>query len=142
MGTMRNEERIREAVEMRRLGMTYKAIGGVLGVSADRARQLVVGFEFRQARPRQWFDGLELATARRLLAAGFKSRDDCLRLADDRVARDHTRSKEWFRLTPRMVNDVRAWLGVTPFNSDLSEQEIVERAKRLLERHGYTVTKG
>ena len=136
---MRNEERRQEATRLRGLGMTYKAIGAELGVSADRARQIVVSLEFEtRRRAIDPFFGLRYTTVQRLRELGYESRDACRALANDDVARNSMRGTTWAKLTLRMVNEIRGWLCVAPLNSAVTP-ETLEQAKNLLEKHGYRV---
>lgn len=161
---MRDWTRYEEAKRLRDSGMTFKAVGEALGVSAARARDLVRGQEnraaylaYREANPKapDWFAGLSANTARRLKECGFNSREDCHFLAADDLQMwrgsvvlpgwEEDRSVLWKwsdrKLSIAVVNEVRAWLGAEPFvpqQRKVTEAEL-QRAKRMLERHGYKV---
>lgn len=161
---MRDWTRHEKAKKLRDSGMTFKAVGEALGVGAARASDMVRMQERREAyqayraehpEPTKWFDGLTTGTAYRLEQCGFHSRDDCLSLARgnlemwrgsvvlDGWKEDRGVLWKWSKkkLSLAIVNEVRAWLGVKPFAPPQPEATAaeLERAKRLLERHGYKV---
>lgn len=161
---MRDWKRYEEAKRLRDSGLTFKAVGEALGVGADRARDLVKAQERREAylayraehpRKPEWFDGLTAKTAERLKRCDLNSREDCMALASDDLQMwsgsvalpgwEEDRGVLWKwsdkKLSIAVVNEVRAWLGVSPFVPRQREATAaeLERAKRLLEHHGYKV---
>lgn len=161
-------KRYEKAKQLRDSGATYRAIGAELGVGPARAKQLVDGQERKLKRLAaeaadpsliSWHRGLKNNTAWRLEQGGINSREACQILCrDDLVVYKgivrlpgwteppHPRDpKPWScyykELSIKMVNEVREWLGVKPFTPPPKQATSadLDRALRLLERHGYKV---
>lgn len=161
---MRDWTRYENAKKLRDAGMTFKAVGVELCVSVERARQMVAAQERRERRIAveaenpslvPWHRGLKYGTRYELERRGFTSKEDCGILCGDdlEVYRRSVALPGWQpcekwewerndkRLSFALVNEVRAWLGAelfVPPQRKATDAEL-ERAKRLLERHGYKV---
>jgi len=101
-----------------------------------------------------WYRGLQPSTYRELIEKGFNSRADCTALAADEL-KTYKRAialpgwektkRCWSysekRLSLRLVNEVRVWLGVAPYAipSRIPNNAEIQRARRLLEQHGWQV---
>ena len=96
------QERIRIARSLRRTG-TLSDVGAVLGVTRERARQILLQDEHNQAMP-GWTKGLDVRTARILLAEGFKSKRK-LKSAIECGARIH-------RISTLRLVELRRWLHI------------------------------
>jgi hypothetical protein len=156
--------RYEEAKRLRDSGMTFKAIGISLGVGMQRAREIVEKQERRERAlaaerdnpsPIPWHRGLAYGMKYKLEIRGFRSKEDCeILCSDDLVV--YRRSValpgwepcegwEWKcsekRLSFAEVNEVRAWLGASPFvpPQRIVSEAAIERAKKLLERNGYKI---
>ena len=160
---MKDWSRYEEAKRLRDSGMTYKDVGERMGVSSTRAREMVISMErklrwirFRaeNPKPKKWYEGLSFATSNRLHECGFSSREDCLILAkDDLQMFNRCVVLPWWetdrgmwrfsnkKLSLKVVNEVRLWLGVKEFvpKARVASHSEIERARRLLESHGYKV---
>lgn len=162
-------ERHEDAKRLRSNGMTLKAVGETLGVSVERIRQMLSeldrknkkdAYAIKKAKSdaelasRNWWGGLSSRTSWHLERVGIKSRDDCIAFAgDDLILYRGTvvlpalkeDKKEWpmrdSRLSLEMVNEIRAWLGVQPYvpPDRVAGAAEINRAKSLLERHGWRV---
>jgi len=166
--TKRDWVRYERAKQLRDTGMTFKAVGSELGVCAARAREMVKTLEWHKQREEYekanpssvpWHRGLKWGTRRELERRGFGSKEDCQRLCRDDLEwyRRAVALPGWqpcdslwrwkrsdYRLDLSLVNEVRAWLGVEPFVPPKPPQRVataseLNRAKPLLERHGYRV---
>ena len=162
-------ERHEDAKRLRSNGMTLKAVGETLGVSVGRVRQMLFdldrknqkdAYAIEQAKidaelaSRSWWCGLSSKTTWYLERVGIKSRDDCIAFAgNDLILYRGTvvlpalkEYKEYWsmresRLSLEMVNEIRAWLGVHPYvpPDRVASAAEINRAKRLLEQHGWRV---
>lgn len=161
---MRDWTRYEKAKQLRDAGMTLKSVGAELGVSAGRAGQMVAEQEHRERmiaveaeNPSlvPWHRGLKDRTRYELERRGFTSKEDCRLLCGDEIeAYRRTVAlpgwppcEKWELghsdklLSLAMVNEVRAWLGAEPYVPPQRKATAagLDRAKRLLERHGYKV---
>lgn len=113
-------------------GLTFREIGGRLGVSAGRASE-IYRKQKRQLEnpPPQWTEGLERKLANALAAAGYDSWDRIREgvLAGEIAVKQGRGTVPY--IGPVGVAQVRAWLGM--------ESEEVAAAIRLLESLGYQV---
>lgn len=153
-------ERYEEAKRLRDSGMTYKAVGLSLGVCATRAYRIIkdgdlrIETEKRRQAYRPWHDGLRGYVAMELDRVGIKSREDCMRLASNdlpvrggSVTMPGWKLRGWpedtLKLKIAVLNEVRSWLGVPAFvpKPRTASAKELERAIRLLERHGFSVIK-
>ncbi len=119
----------KQAKEMKDAGSTYRAIGDFFGVSANCARGLVAKAEREAHRVPAWTDGLSVRAANALKSAGFDSKDSVREKADG------FSPSAYPNFGPKSIDEVRKWLGLPP--KDMTAA--IERAIRLLEKHGYTV---
>jgi transcriptional regulator with XRE-family HTH domain len=162
---MRDWERYEEAKRLRDSGLTLKEVGARLGLSGSRIRQMLQTLERRErqiAREKEdpslvpWWRGLKVDTAMILQGIGFYSRDDCMELAADELTilngyvellgwDQETYSLGYIKtnITIKRLNEVRAWLGVAPYTYTIEQcvasAASLDRARQLLERHGYHV---
>ena len=153
-----------EAKRLRDSGMTFKAIGAEIGVNyrhvgsmlkrlAIRNEYIAEGLEYPESKP-TWWDGLDSRIAYELQDRGFYSREACMFFAGDEftlyrgsvVLPGWDQEKNSFgysdkKITLSKVNKVRAWLGVNPYvpGPRLASDAELDRARRLLERHGWRV---
>jgi hypothetical protein len=143
-------KRHEEAKRLRDSGMTLKAVGAVLGVGAERVRNMLGDIERRDRvlATNPWWAGLEPRTVNALLSRGIDSCEACAPLAANDLKFDL--GSVWFKLPDGrreylsllQINAVRAWLGVAPYvppDRSIGLKERMERARRLLERNGYRV---
>lgn len=159
---MKNWSRREEAKRLRDTGMTYKEVGAAMGVSASYARVLVeqkrrreVVDQIRKRNGPPWYEGLDSKTVWELKRRGFESKQDCMIfLADDLPMHrgsvalpgwEEDRSNWRFsekKLPLGIVNEIRVWLGGSPFvpKPRIATRSELDRARRLLERHGWAVT--
>ena len=159
---MRDWKRYEEAKRLRDTGLTFKAVGAALGVSAERAREMValqvrrerqLAWAAENPRTPPWWEGLKHRTKYELERAGFESRESCAAFAADEltiwrgaaVFKDND-DVNWWRWTHKrfplaMVNEIRAWLGCAPYAkaSKAATPAELERARKLLERNGWRV---
>lgn len=153
-----------EARRLRASGMTLKSAGAAIGVSGTRVSTMLREIEHRDWRlshpdmyPAPWYEGLGANGAElfELREAGIDSREACMQLVGNDLKISRRRvvlqgyeqdmkligwSGKSLRLS--LVNKVRAWINappIVPAPRSASAVEI-ERAKRLLERHGWRVT--
>jgi hypothetical protein len=160
---MRDWKRYEEAKRLRDTGLTLKETGAALGVCGDTVRNMLAKLKSREKvsvwaaeNPSlvPWSWGLKDGTRWELEQRGFDSRDACMALAADELTIwrgyvalpgweedkvDWRRSKRKLGLS--MVNEVRARLGVAPYVpvQRVENTADLERARRLLERHGWRV---
>ena len=158
---MRDWKRYEEAKRLRDTGLTLKATGAALGISAARVRDMLAALERRErqlAREAEnpslvpWWRGLKYGTLYELQTRGFDSRDACMALVTDKLTiwrgavalpgwEEDKDSWRWSKkkLTLAIVNEVRAWLGVAPYvrGPRVASAAELGRARRLLERHGW-----
>ena len=152
-----DRKRYEEAKRLRESGLTFKAIGISLGVSGSRARQMYksqLTYEHRCAmeaenpRPKAWHHGLSYSTVDELKRIGVNSKEECMILAADnltilhrRVVLQNLRGDSSEELLLSTVNEVRIWLGISKYvpPTRVASPAQLERAKRLLERHGWRV---
>jgi hypothetical protein len=162
-------KRHEEAKRLRSNGMTLKAVGETLGVSVGRVRHMLSELDRKnkmdayaiekaksdaELASRSWWGGLSSRTSWYLERVGIKSRDDCIAFAgDDLILYRGTvvlpalkeDRRDWSmrdsRLSLEMVNEIRAWLGVHPYvpPDRVASAAEINRAKRLLEQHGWRV---
>jgi hypothetical protein len=143
---MRDWKRYDEAKSLRDAGLTLKEVGAALGVSGSRAREMLETVARRERQLAEeaedpslvpWWRGLKNHTVGQLELRGFDSRDACMALAADDLT-TYLREK---RLSLAIVNEVRGWLGVAPYVPipRVASTAELERARRLLERHGWRV---
>lgn len=156
---MRDWTKAEEAKRLRERGLTFRAVGEVLGCSANHARQLVLKIERRDrelaigrpnylARP-PWWSGLSTRTVWELENAGFFSREDCMILAEDEMTSysgwmnpPGWKNSPWQRrmLSLKCVIEVRKWLGVSPHPlEEIILRRQLKAARKLLEKHGWRV---
>jgi hypothetical protein len=161
---MPDQNRYEEARRLRNTGLTLKAVGAALGVSGERVRSMLNSLEREERRSAKeaadpslipWNRGLEHATYLKLYRARFESREECMALASNDLTpswRGYVRIPGWVKhknyctdgelvLPLALVNEVRAWLGAVPLipTTRIASAKELERARRLLERHGWTV---
>jgi hypothetical protein len=160
---MRDWKRYEEAKRLRDTGLTLKATGAAPGVCGDTVRYMLASLERREKsrvwateNPSlvPWWWGLKHGTRWELEQRGIDSRDAYMALAADELSiwrgavalPGWEEDKDAWRRSKRkielsMVNEVRAWLGVAPYVpvQRVANTADLERARRLLERHGWRV---
>ena len=160
---MRNWKKYEEAKNLRDTGLTLKAIGAVLGVSGARVGEMLSTLKRREDHASweaedksriPWHRGLKINTYWILNSRGFDSRESCVALAADDLTmwRGSVALPGWEadkdswayskrKLKLKIVNEVRAWLGVKPYvpGRRVASDKELERARMLLERHGWSV---
>lgn len=89
------------AVEVRRRGGTLDEVGAALGVGRERARQILLQAKQNQGLP-SWIQGLDVRTAKILLAQKYGSRRD--------VQAAMERGEYIARIGPTRLQALRLWL--------------------------------
>ena len=157
-----------EAKRLRDSGMKLSDIGAKLGVCKTTVSCLLKNLERKNLERRNlylsirvteynelhWWDGLEYSTRDVLIKTGFNSREDCMFFASDKLTmwrgsivlpgwEEDKSDWRWSKkkLPLAIVNEVRAWLGVDPYVPvpRVASNAELDRARRLLERHGWRV---
>lgn len=160
---MRNWGKYEEAKRLRDTGLTIKAIGAVLGVSGGRVGEMLSTLKRREDRALweeedksriPWHRGLKINTYWTLKSRGIDSRESCAALAADYLTmwRGSVALPGWendkdswayskHKLKLKIVNEVRAWLGVKPYipGQRTASAKELERARMLLERNGWSI---
>lgn len=155
----RDQARYDKVMALRNEGRTFREIGEALGVTANRARQMhesqkhrtrMAIYRAENPTPPEWFEGLSRTTVWELHRFGFSSRQDCMILTAENLefyystvvipGRDRDRGGPYYddRLPIKVVNEVRVWLGFKPIERPGPN---LDRARKLLEKHGWRCTK-
>ena len=158
---MRDLKRYEEAKRLRDTGLTLKATGVAMGVSAARVGDMLSFLRRIERRAAQlaenpiappWWEGLKPRTKYELERYGFNSRDACLAFASDdltiwrgAVVFPDCDEHDWWRWSCKRfplstANEIRAWLGVKPIAKPAAKPATaaeIERARRLLALHGW-----
>lgn len=101
--------RYQDVVDLERRGLTFKEIGDILDISAQRASQI-----FKKAKTQaelDWADGLDLRARNLLIRLGFRSKSE--------VAAVFNANPQFFRLKnqnlgPTGLDRLAIWLGQNP----------------------------
>ena len=162
---MRDWGRYDKAKSLKDTGLTTKSIAAEMGVSVTRVRHMlalvsrrdeIAAIHAEHPSPPKWWEGLDVRTANLLVKNGFDNRSACMVFASDNltiwrgsaVFQCGDDSEDWWRWSHKRfplskVNEIRVWLGVgqvgKPKAKPASAAEL-ERARRLLERHGWHVS--
>ncbi len=129
------------ALEMKKLGKTFKEIGDDLGVSSGRARQIylrAVGLERMGKQPHKWTHGLSTKTANVLINAGFTDKNEVIAglKAGEFGINPITEKAKFYGIGHHTISEISLWAGADP-----ASLPSIQAAIALLETHGYTVTK-
>ncbi len=125
--------------------MTYKAVGYELGVTAGRARQMVLQAKREMAcpSPRGDFSDLTVRSENCLRGAGFETKAQVLNAVKGGSINPYaTGSNHIIGYGKKAHREVCKWVGI-----DVAETEPIPNEKTItnyiayLERHGYKVTK-
>lgn len=102
---MRNLDRYRMALQLRREGRTYKEVGICLGVGMQRAREMVLWMEREERRKPTWYEGLDPNIA------GWLMRSE--KVCSERDLRDLVENGELLRVTQighKSYDKIVSWL--------------------------------
>lgn len=129
------------ALEMKKLGNTFKEIGQHLGVSPSRASQIyyrAVSLERMGKQPHKWTHGLTTKTANALIYAGFIDKDEVIAsLKSGKLGINPITGKGKFHgISHHTISEVSLWAG-----ADSASIPSIQAAITLLETHGYKVTR-
>ena len=137
-------ERYARAYRLRQDGLTYKAIGELLGVSASRACDLVRESEqkLRDDRPFAKVSSLKERTKNALRAAGYETKAEVLSAVKDGRLYPGCAGKNrfWNDYGVASHKQVCEWLELD-IDKQKPNEKTIERYIAYLERHGYKVTK-
>lgn len=129
--------RAERAAMLRKNGESFNAIGESLGVTRERARQILKRYERGQRRGEgympEWMDSLSTNVRHALLGAGIETREQAIEAITSGTSID--------RVGPKGMGTVRALLGMLPAPRRDASPKAIQRAIVLLERNGYSVKK-
>lgn len=133
------KQRYELAKKLRGEGKKFREIGEVLGVGAQRARQIVEEYDrvMRRLSP-SWTDGLNTMTANALKCAEFTSKEHLENVISDKglAAGDYP------RIGVKGVSEILKFLCIKPYKTKKDPTEMaIQRAIALLELNGYSVVK-
>jgi hypothetical protein len=129
------------ALEMRKLGNTFKEIGEHLGVSPSRASQIyyrAASLERMGRQPHKWTHGLTTKTANALISAGFIDKDEVIAsLESGKLGINSVTGKgKFYGINHHTISEILLWTG-----ADSASIPSIQAAITLLEAHGYNVTR-